>query len=140
MVGFLDEVARRWAPTPFPVRVLRRRRATAGDGEERLAGLLGLDLRGDDDGSTADAFVATVLAVVGSEGLRRALAHPENLPDPAELAAPGAWLARTVDAGAVPDDVSALLADADDGGDDARDRRDGGTAPDDPTAPTEPRA
>jgi putative hydrolase len=88
--------------------VLRRRRATQGDGEERLAGLLGLDLTPPDE-SVAERFVATVLDVLGSDGLRTALAHPELMPDPDELADPGAWLARTVDVGEVPDDVAGLL-------------------------------
>ncbi|MEX2328741.1 MAG: zinc-dependent metalloprotease, partial [Nitriliruptoraceae bacterium] len=67
--------------------VLRRRRATRGDGEALLANLLGLDLRPTDE-SIAEAFVATVTEVLGSQGLHRALAHPENLPDTEELADP----------------------------------------------------
>jgi putative hydrolase len=89
--------------------VLRRRRATRGDGEELLAGLLGLDLAPDDE-SVGDRFVAAVTAAVGSSGLRAALAHPENLPTLDELADPGRWLARTVDVADVPDDPSAFLA------------------------------
>jgi putative hydrolase len=88
--------------------VLRRRRATRGDGEELLAGLLGLDLQPPDEG-VAERFVATVLDVLGSDGLRRALAHPENLPDAAELAQPGSWLARAADEVDIPDDVASLL-------------------------------
>jgi putative hydrolase len=88
--------------------VLRRRRATRGDGEELLAGLLGLDLQPPDEG-VAERFVASVLDVLGSDGLRRALAHPENLPDAAELADPGSWLVRAADEVDVPDDVAALL-------------------------------
>lgn len=90
--------------------VLRRRRAVQGGGEELLAGLLGLDLRPDDE-EVAERFVATVLDVLGTRGLERALAHPENLPDADELADPGAWLARSVDEVAVPDDVASLLGD-----------------------------
>jgi len=88
--------------------VLRRRRAVQGDGEELLAGLLGLDLRPDDE-TVAERFVATVLDVLGTSGLEQALAHPENLPDSEELADPGAWLARSVDDVDVPDDVASLL-------------------------------
>jgi putative hydrolase len=88
--------------------VLRRRRATRGDGEELLAGLLGLDLQPPDEG-TAEHFVAMVLDVLGSDGLRRALAHPENLPDASELADPGSWLARAADDVDIPDDVASLL-------------------------------
>lgn len=88
--------------------VLRRRRAVQGDGEELLAGLLGLDLRPEDE-TVAERFVATVLDVLGTRGLEQALAHPENLPDADELADPGSWLARSVDEVEVPDDVAALL-------------------------------
>jgi putative hydrolase len=101
--------------------VLRRRRATQGDGEERLAGLLGLELTPPDE-TVAERFVATVLDVLGSDGLRTALAHPEMLPDADELADPGAWLARTVEVGEVPDDVAGLLGeDGAEGGSGARD-------------------
>lgn len=88
--------------------VLRRRRAVEGDGEELLSGLLGLDLRPEDE-SVPERFVAMVLDVLGTRGLERALAHPENLPDADELADPGRWLARSVDEVEVPDDVASLL-------------------------------
>jgi len=88
--------------------VLRRRRAVEGDGEELLAGLLGLDLRPDDE-TVAERFVATVIDVLGTRGLEQALAHPENLPDAEELAAPGLWLERSVGEVDVPDDVTSLL-------------------------------
>lgn len=94
--------------------VLRRRRATRGDGEELLAGLLGLDLKPADE-TVGEQFVATVEDVLGPAGLHRALAHPENLPDADELADPHAWIARTAEDSDVPDDASALfgeLADA----------------------------
>jgi len=91
--------------------VLRRRRATAGDGELLLADLLGLDLRLPDE-TVAERFVAVVLDVLGSEGLRRALAHPENLPEADELADPGSWLARTVEGIEVPDDVGSLFGES----------------------------
>ncbi|HSK25202.1 MAG TPA: zinc-dependent metalloprotease, partial [Egicoccus sp.] len=76
--------------------------------EELLAGLLGLDLKPDDE-TVGDAFVRTVEDALGPAGLHRALAHPENLPDATELADPGAWLARTADDDNVPDDLSELL-------------------------------
>ena len=88
--------------------VLRRRRAVQGDGEELLAGLLGLDLRPEDE-AVAERFVATVLDVLGTGGLEQALAHPENLPDAEELADPGLWLARNAGDVEVPDDVASLL-------------------------------
>jgi len=88
--------------------VLRRRRAVQGDGEELLAGLLGLDLRPDDE-TLAERFVATVIDVLGTRGLEQALAHPENLPDTEELADAGLWLARNASDVEVPDDVASLL-------------------------------
>jgi len=133
--------------------VLRRRRAVQGDGEELLAGLLGLDLRPEDE-SVAERFVATVLEVLGTQGLERALAHPENLPDAEELADPGSWLARSVEDVEVPDDVASLLdqlgaapteasaeerAAAPEGSDDAVDGEDD-DAPQDPTDETGPAA
>lgn len=90
--------------------VLRRRRATYGDGEQLLQRLLGLDLKPDDE-SVGDLFVAAVAAARGPETLRRALAHPENLPDTEELADPERWLARLDEDVDVPDDVSSLLDD-----------------------------
>jgi putative hydrolase len=119
LVGLVGAWARHEARTTLEGRlpglarveeVLRRRRAVQGDGEELLAGLLGLDLR-PEDGTVPERFVATVLEVLGTEGLERALAHPENLPDADELADPGAWLARSVDHVEVPDDVATLLGD-----------------------------
>jgi putative hydrolase len=89
--------------------VLRRRRATRGDGEELLASLLGLDLKPDDE-SVGDAFVLAVEDALGPVGLHRALAHPENLPDAEELTDPPRWLARTsTDDLDVPDDASELF-------------------------------
>ena len=89
--------------------VLRRRRATRGDGEELLAGLLGLDLKPDDE-SQGERFVQAVEDALGPSGLHRALAHPENVPDAAELADPARWLERTSAQADVPDDVSELFA------------------------------
>lgn len=90
--------------------VLRRRRATKGSGEELLERLLGLDLKPEDE-TIGDAFVAAVEAAHGPQGLRQALAHPENLPDSEELAEPARWLERMAAGDAVPDDVSALFDD-----------------------------
>lgn len=89
--------------------VLRRRRATKGDGEELLERLLGLDLQPDDDALGED-FVAAVEEARGPEGLHRALAHPENLPDAEELAEPSRWLVRMASGEDVPDDPSDLFA------------------------------
>ncbi|HEX9889122.1 MAG TPA: zinc-dependent metalloprotease [Nitriliruptorales bacterium] len=93
--------------------VLRRRRASHGDGEQLLAQLLGLDLKPDDE-TVGDRFVEVVEAAAGPDALREALAHPENLPDATELADPQRWLSRIRGEGdeadgAVPADLSSLL-------------------------------
>ncbi len=88
--------------------VLRRRRAERGHGEVLLAQLLGLDLKHDDE-TLGEIFVSTVEDARGPEGLRRALAHPENLPDAEELADPSRWLARMAGGEEIPDDASGLF-------------------------------
>jgi putative hydrolase len=118
--------------------VLRRRRATRGDGEELLASLLGLDLKPEDE-TVGDRFVQAVEDALGPVGLHRALAHPENLPDVEELADPQRWLARTsVEELDVPDDASELFADLGDAPvegtaeERAHDRDEPGGEPDEP--------
>lgn len=118
--------------------VLRRRRASTGDGERLLAQLLGLDLKPDDE-TLGDRFVETVERARGPEGLRRALAHPENLPGTGELADPARWLTRMAAGEEVPDDPSALFADGA-GGDGLRSAEgDGPGDSDDPGDDSHPR-
>jgi putative hydrolase len=88
--------------------ILRRRRATKGSGEELLEQLLGLDLKPEDE-RMGERFVAAVEDAHGPEGLQRALAHPENLPDREELVEPSSWLARMGAGEEVPDDASSLF-------------------------------
>ncbi len=88
--------------------VLRRRRAVRGEGDRLLAGLLGLDLAPPDD-TVGDAFVAAAEQAGGPEALHRALAHPENLPDADEFAAPRAWLGRLSPDSSIPDDPASLF-------------------------------
>lgn len=88
--------------------VLRRRRVAKGDGEQLLEQLLGLDLKPEDE-TVGEGFVAAVEQARGPEGLRRALAHPENLPDAEELAEPSRWLVRMAGGEDIPDDPSALF-------------------------------
>jgi putative hydrolase len=90
--------------------VLRRRRVAKGDGEQLLETLLGLDLKPDDE-SVGERFVVAIEEALGAEGLHRALAHPENLPDGDELADPSRWLARTAEGEDIPDDLSALFGE-----------------------------
>ena len=72
---------------------LRRRRVEATDGERFAARLLGLELgRGQyERGAT---FVRGVVERAGESGLARLWATERELPTPAELDAPGLWLAR----------------------------------------------
>jgi len=72
---------------------LRRRRVEAGDGDRFAARLLGLELgRGQyERGAT---FVRGVVDRAGDEGLSRLWHSERELPTPAELDAPGLWLAR----------------------------------------------
>lgn len=88
--------------------VLRRRRAEQGPGEQKLATLLGLDLQPDDE-TLGDDFISAVNEARGLAGLRRALAHPENLPDSEEVADPSRWLVRMAGGEDIPDDPSALF-------------------------------
>lgn len=72
---------------------LRRRRVEGTDGERFAARLLGLELgRGQyERGAT---FVRGVVERAGDKGLARLWASERELPTPAELDAPGLWLAR----------------------------------------------
>ncbi len=72
---------------------LRRRRVEASDGDRFAARLLGLELgRGQyERGAT---FVRGVVERAGDEGLARLWRSERELPTPAEVDAPGLWLAR----------------------------------------------
>lgn len=72
---------------------LRRRRVEADQSDRFVEKLLGLELSQDqyDRGS---AFVAGVVERAGDDGLARLWALERNLPTPAEVDAPGLWLAR----------------------------------------------
>jgi putative hydrolase len=72
---------------------LRRRRVEATDGERFAGRLLGLELnRGQyERGAT---FVRGVVDRAGDDGLARLWRSERELPTPAELDAPGLWLAR----------------------------------------------
>ena len=73
---------------------MERRRASRGPLERLLGWLLGMELkmRQYRDGK---AFADAVVAEAGIESLNRAWDRPGQLPSPAELAAPGAWIERT---------------------------------------------
>lgn len=117
VLGVIGAWARREALTVATARipsfatiqeVLRRRRGAANDGEAQLQSLLGLTLT-PKDVSASDTFIAQVLDTLGTGGLMRALAHPENLPTVDELSDPQRWQAR-LEAPGIPDDVEALFA------------------------------
>jgi putative hydrolase len=78
---------------PMLTEALRRRRVEASDADRFVERLFGLELgqRTYDRGST---FVEGVLERAGDDGLRRLWADAEHLPTPAEVDAPGLWLAR----------------------------------------------
>ncbi|MGH9264080.1 MAG: zinc-dependent metalloprotease [Acidimicrobiales bacterium] len=72
---------------------LRRRRVEATDGERFAARLLGLEL-GRSQYERGQAFIRGVVERAGEDGLARLWATERELPTPAELDAPGLWLAR----------------------------------------------
>lgn len=97
---------------------LRRRRVTADESDRFVERLLGLEL-GQDQYDRGEAFIAGVVDRAGTEVLERLWADEADLPTPAEVDAPGLWLARLgvefelpADL-EVPDDLSGL----DDAGD-----------------------
>ncbi len=72
---------------------LRRRRVEATASDRFVERILGLEL----DRAQYDrgaAFVAGIVERAGDEGLGRLLSDAANLPTPAEVDAPGLWLAR----------------------------------------------
>jgi putative hydrolase len=72
---------------------MRRRRVEGGEGTRFVARLLGVSL----DSAAYErgaAFVAGVLERAGEEGLARLWNSAKELPTPAEISAPGLWLAR----------------------------------------------
>lgn len=71
----------------------RRRRVERGQGERFAERLFGLDL-GQDQFDRGNAFVRGVLDRAGPDGLDLLWRAPSNLPTPAEVDAPGLWLAR----------------------------------------------
>ncbi|MGH9153000.1 MAG: zinc-dependent metalloprotease, partial [Acidimicrobiales bacterium] len=80
----------RW---PALQEAVRRRRAEATWGDRYVARLLGMGLR-QPAYERGRRFVAGVLERAGEDGLARLWASPHELPTPAELDAPGLWLAR----------------------------------------------
>jgi putative hydrolase len=98
LVGYtdhvLDRVGRRLVGSYGPLtEALRRRRLEEGSGRQVLAKLLGIDVTA----TTVErghAFVKGVVERAGEEALGRLWTSPRELPTPAEINAPGLWLAR----------------------------------------------
>ena len=72
---------------------LRRRRIEADSSDRLVEGMLGLELDRHQYDRGA-AFAAGVVDRAGREGLSRLFSDPSHLPTPAEVDAPGLWLAR----------------------------------------------
>jgi putative hydrolase len=91
----IDKVGRRLVGSyPLVSEAFRRRRLEDGPGQRVLGKLLGIEL----DQVTVDrghAFVTGVLERAAEEGLARLWEGTPFLPTPAEVDAPGLWLART---------------------------------------------
>jgi putative hydrolase len=91
----LDKVGQRLVGSyPLISEAFRRRRLEDGPGQRVLGKLLGIEL----DQETVDrghAFVSGVVERAGEEGLSGLWVSAASLPTPAEVDAPGLWLART---------------------------------------------
>lgn len=98
IVGYVDHIMDAVGTTligsyRMMTEAVRRRRVEASDADRFVERLLGLTLSQEqvDRGS---AFVAGVLERAGDTGLQRLWASERELPTPAEVEAPGLWLAR----------------------------------------------
>ena len=78
---------------PMLTEALRRRRVEASEADRFVERLFGLEL-GQGTYDRGEAFVGGVLERAGEDGLRRLWTDAEHLPTPAEVDAPGLWLAR----------------------------------------------
>lgn len=72
---------------------VRRRRVESSSADRFVERLFGLDLTRERV-ELGSAFVAGIVERAGEDGLARLWSDPTHLPTPAELAAPGLWLAR----------------------------------------------
>jgi putative hydrolase len=105
--GVVDRVGERLLPSLPQIReALRRNRTERGDADRFIGRLLGLD-PSREQGERAAAFRQGVIDRAGPAALDRVLERADLLPTPAELDAPGLWLARlelggTAEAGPAP--------------------------------------
>ena len=72
---------------------MQRHRIERGEAGQFIESLLGLDL-GRDDYARGASFCAGVIERAGLDGLNRLWTDESMVPTPAELEAPGLWLAR----------------------------------------------
>jgi putative hydrolase len=98
LVGYvdyvLDTVGRRLISSyDMVAEALRRRRVEATEGDRFVGRLLGLEI-GQAQYDRGTAFVRGLVERSGPEGAHRLWASPRQLPTPAELDAPGLYLAR----------------------------------------------
>jgi putative hydrolase len=96
--GYADDVLTRIGTRLIPSfgqihEAMKRHRLERGEAERFIEGLLGLKLDRDTY-ERGDAFCAGVIERAGTDGLNRLWEAERMLPTPAELEAPGLWLAR----------------------------------------------
>ena len=90
----LDTVGRKLIASYGPLtEALRRQRAERGDGDRFVEQLFGLEL-GQAQFDRGQSFVHGVLERAGEDGLAKLWRGERDLPTPAEMDAPGLWLAR----------------------------------------------
>lgn len=90
----LDEVTGRLLPSASMIaEAVRRRRVTADQASRFVERLFGLELT-QAKLDTGAAFIEGIVQRAGTASLRRLWDDPEHLPTPAEIEAPGLWLAR----------------------------------------------
>ncbi|PWD50312.1 zinc-dependent metalloprotease [Serinibacter arcticus] len=118
--GWVEDVTARTVaphlPHGVPLReMMRRRRAAGGPSEHVFSTLVGLQLRPRRLREAATLF-ATLVAEGGPEARDAVWAHPDLLPDAADLDAPTTFTARREEQGREDADFDAALADLLDGG------------------------
>ena len=123
IVGYVDHVmdqvgARLLGSYDMVIEALRRRRVTADESDRFVERLLGLEL-GQAQYERGAAFIDGIVQRAGTEVLERLWADEADLPTPAEVDAPGLWLARIGVDFELPDDLDGPddLSGLDDGTD-----------------------
>jgi putative hydrolase len=90
----LEQVAQKLVPSYAQIHeAMQRHRIERGEAGQFIESLLGLDL-GRDDYARGHAFCTGVIERAGLDGLNRLWTDESMIPTPAELEAPGLWLAR----------------------------------------------